>query len=117
MSGWTFPSTPLIHLLELSEFDHLDNLGNEESTGAQCLLFHFDRRQLSTQESTLFKVYAYSHHAYRLLGAISVFWGRLKVQVEQVSQSLRTKIANYFDRNKMVCGMHALVCNATSRYT
>lgn len=67
MSGWTFPSTPLIHL-ELSEFDHLDNLGNEESTGVQCLFFHFDRRHLSTQESTLLK---YTHIHTMLIG----FWG------------------------------------------
>lgn len=57
MSGWALLSTSLIHL-ELSEFDHLDNLGNEESTGAQCLFFYFDRRHLSTQESTLLK---YTH--------------------------------------------------------
>ena len=38
MSGWTFLSMPLIHL-ELSEFDHLDNLGDGGSTGAQCLCF------------------------------------------------------------------------------
>ena len=56
-SGWALLSTPLIHL-ELSEFDHLDNLGNEESTGAQCLFFYFDRRHLSTQVSTLLK---YTH--------------------------------------------------------
>ena len=46
------------------------------------------------------------------LGVCGYGCERCKIQ----GQNLRTKIVNCFGRNKMVCGVHALVCNTTSRY-